>query len=185
MAGDFKGRVIALLDWCWPFPLGATVGGLVLVITLGFWLVVRSPQPRRGVPPPPPVSTETSVPMPTSRPPLPASPGVESISQTASEETMAHPASTGAPELQPKVKRSIPPTQAQDRPSALKLSAKQRADYSDRMTIGRFQMERKDYLQAIASFEAALAIDPSNHEAKASLEAARRASQSSEAAPKP
>jgi Tfp pilus assembly protein PilF len=62
---------------------------------------------------------------------------------------------------------------AQPRPVAPQLSAAQRAAIADRLTIGRFLMDRKDYSAAIKEFQAALAIDPTSREAQAAIQQAR------------
>lgn len=74
----------ALLDWCWPLPLGLFIGVLVFAASAGTWLVFREPStPRR---PPPRADTPVSVqspargeapqPPPEYAPPAPAEPSV-------------------------------------------------------------------------------------------------------------
>jgi len=74
---------------------------------------------------------------------------------------------------------------AQLRPAAPQLSSAQQAELADRLTLGRFLLDRKDYHAAINEFQAALAIDPSNREAKAAVEQAREASKNQEPIPQP
>ncbi len=56
-----------------------------------------------------------------------------------------------------------------------RLSAVQQAELNDKLVIGRFLMERKDYRAAITVLEEALEIDPSSLEASAALQTARSA----------
>jgi tetratricopeptide (TPR) repeat protein len=63
----------------------------------------------------------------------------------------------------------------QPRRAAPPLSAKQQAEFTDRLTIGRFLMDRKEYSAAIKEFQAALAIDPASREAQAAIQLAREA----------
>jgi Tfp pilus assembly protein PilF len=60
-------------------------------------------------------------------------------------------------------------------PVAPKLSATQQAEITDRLTIGRFLMDRKEYSAAIKEFQTALAIDPTSREAQAAIQKARAA----------
>ncbi len=74
---------------------------------------------------------------------------------------------------------------AQPQPAAPQLSSEQQAELADRLTLGRFLMDRKDYHAAITEFQAALAINPSNREAKAAVEQAKEASKNQEPTPQP
>jgi tetratricopeptide (TPR) repeat protein len=70
-------------------------------------------------------------------------------------------------------------------PAVRQLSPAQQAGLRDKLTLGRFLMDRKDYSAAIAQFQAALAIDPSNREAQAAIQQAREADKSPEPSPQP
>jgi len=74
---------------------------------------------------------------------------------------------------------------ARPQPTAPQLSSARQAELADRLTLGRFLMDRKDYHAAITEFQAALALDPSNREAKAAIEQAIEASKNQEPTPQP
>jgi Tfp pilus assembly protein PilF len=58
---------------------------------------------------------------------------------------------------------------------ARKLPPAQQAALQDKLTLGGFFMDRQDFPAAIREFQAALAIDPRNHEAQAAMQQARKA----------
>lgn len=164
MSGRINERIIWLLDWCWPFPLGIFVSALALVVGAGIWVALRTPQPH-----------------------LPGRP----VGQTSSVEIPGLGPSTLPPPAQgatPAAARTRPPAakpNAQPRPAAPQLSEKQQAEFTDRLTIGRFLVIRKEYSAAIKEFQAALAINPSSREAQAAIQEARKAGEQLEAAPGP
>lgn len=175
-------RIISFLDWCWPFPVGIVATGLAFLLAAGTWLAIRTPQrplPERslggassnGIPaqstsevPSLTQDSAVAVPSPTTdrKPP---------IKPTTAEEPSPAPALTKPPVDRPK---------AELRPVAPRLSAAQKAEIADRLTIGQFLMDRKDYPGAIREFQAALEIDPSSREAKAAIQQAREANKPSE-----
>ena len=177
MAGGWGERIVWLLDRCWPFPLGIVACTLVLVTSTGIWLVIRDPRPTRvDRPSGQPGSTEIPAQAPSTSPP--GTPDAAS--------TLPNPTADRAPASRPTPSEMASPTaapeksqgakpKAQPRPVARQLSAAQRAAIADRLTIGRFLMDRKDYSAAIKEFQAALAIDPTNREAQAAIRRARAA----------
>jgi hypothetical protein len=64
--------------------------------------------------------------------------------------------------------------------SVAKLSAAQIAALKDKLVIANFFIDRNDYSSAMQAFEAALKIDPTNHDAQAGLQRARQASGSAD-----
>jgi Tfp pilus assembly protein PilF len=66
-----------------------------------------------------------------------------------------------------------------------RLSPAQEAELKDKLTLGRFLMDRQDYPAAIAEFRAALAIDSSNREAQAAMQQAREVSRKLDSSPPP
>lgn len=198
MAGGWGERMIRLLDWCWPFPLGIVTCTLTLVVTTGIWLAIRSPQPtvvRR----PPGQSVPTEIPGQVVPSPLPppaqystpkavgeASPGINPIGRRVSIPIRTEtPGSSSTPRGIPppdrvpataaRAKPAVKQAEAQKAPVAPRLSAAQQAKITDRLTIGRFLMDRKEYAAAIKEFQAALAIDPESREAQAAIQKARAA----------
>lgn len=178
MADSFGKRIISLIDWCWPFPLGIVATALALGMSTGIWLAVRSPQPPspgqrlgRGV------STETPAQAPGNVPP-PGQVTAPAGSNPITDRTpSAIPAPAGAPlPSAPIAKPQVAKPKTQPPPVARKLSATQQAEITDRLTIGRFLMERKEYSAAIKEFQAALAIDPSSREAQEAIQTALKAS---------
>ncbi len=77
------------------------------------------------------------------------------------------------------------PAETKPRARAPQLSAAQQAEFKDKLLIGRFLMERKDYHAAAGIFEEALKIDPSSLEAKAALRLARSAAENPDIDPSP
>lgn len=69
------------------------------------------------------------------------------------------------------------PTKVRERPTPNQSSSTREAEVKQKITIGWFFVERKDYRAAIERFTEALEIDPSNLEAQAALRVARYASQ--------
>ncbi len=202
MAGGWGERIVGLLDWCWPFPLGILATTLALGISTGIWLAIRNPQQTAvGRPLGPTGSTEIPARVPSTLPPpnqyaaptagREASPGAIPIRPEPSGR-VAIPERMGAPAESSTTRQNSPATKVpatvtlaesqdakpkmQRRPVAPRLSATQRAEIADRLTIGRFLMDRKEYPAAIKEFEAALAIDPSSREAQAAIQKAREAS---------
>ena len=54
-----------------------------------------------------------------------------------------------------------PPT-----PSAPQLSPRQKAEINDKLTLGSFFLERREYREALREFQAVLTLDPSNRDAR-------------------
>ena len=177
MSGFLKERVIWLLDLTWPFPLGIVASALALLLAAGIWLGTRTPRPPSPGQPRVPAST-THVPAQVpSTPDLPAPSTATAGPGPTADQT---PASglTPAKEVSPAAAATEPPAakpEAQGRPVAPQLSAKQKADFADRMTIGQFLVDRKEYPAAIKEFQAALAMDPSSREARTAIQKAREA----------
>ena len=201
MGNGWGERIVWLLDRCWPFPLGIVATTLALLMTTGIWLAIRGPQPRPvGRPLGQTGSTKIPAQVPSSLPPptqnaapaaaREASPGAipigpETSGRVATPERMGTlaPSSTSR-EISPPTKVAVTATLAkppvkqpkvQRGPVAPKLSATQQAEISDRLTIGRFLMDRKEYSAAIKEFQTALAIDPASREAQAAIQKARAA----------
>ena len=179
MAGGLGDRIIRFLDWCWPFPLGIFAATLAFVVGTGIWLAIRSPKPRltdRSF-----VQTgATHIPA-SERSTLPSSP---QDAAPAAQNPTADPLLSTRPT--PAEKTSAAFTAARATPQAAKpparprrvappLSAKQQAELTDRLTIGRFLMDRKEYSAALKEFQAALAIDPASPDAQAAIQQAREA----------
>lgn len=70
-------------------------------------------------------------------------------------------------------------------PAASALSPAQEAELNDKLTLGRFFMDREDYRAALTQFQAALEIDSSNRAAQAALQQARDALKALESTPQP
>lgn len=77
------------------------------------------------------------------------------------------------------------PSQSKVPVTASRLSPAQEAELRDKLTLGRFLMDRKDYRAAIVEFQAALAVDPSNRETQAAIQQARDANKDLESSPQP
>jgi hypothetical protein len=182
MARNSGQRIISVLDWLWPFPLGLFVVTLVVIVPLGLWLATRAPRsPKSAVPPDVHTATEATAPAPSlNTPPIQTTIPQPTITPQPAQPKSSEPIPSPA-EARTQAASPVPPA----RPAPSKLSAKQQADINDRLTIGRFLMERKDYVNAIENFQAALAIDPANRKAQEALQEARRANQQSEATAKP
>ena len=209
------GRVVAVLDWLWPLPLGALFGALLFLVTAGTWLAFRGPAPTATVSSPRSPQSEPSVPEPREFPP-------QSSLPTASDQTgpvtnsdtspvgsvPSSPTTTGRPS-RVDLGGSTPPSQSSVRASEAtpapavkalpqtalvqsevkrapvskptpstpvgKLSPAQQAALQDKLTLGGFFIDRQDYPAAIREFQAALAIDPANHEAQAAIQRAHKA----------
>ncbi|MBI4164659.1 MAG: hypothetical protein HY508_02875 [Acidobacteria bacterium] len=179
MAGGWGGRIVWLLDRCWPFPLGIAAATLAFAMAAGIWLAIRPPRPLpAGRPLGRPVSTEIPAALPT------ASPSPTPVVDPAVPKPIAARIATSRPTAPPEsspatttalAKPAITKPKAQPRPVAAPLSAKQQAEFTDRLTIGRFLMDRKEYSAAIKEFQAALAINPTSREALAAIRQAREA----------
>lgn len=219
-------RIAAILDWCWPFPLGAFAAALVFSVSAVIWIVSRqasspsqpSPQadihsaasspPRQGEVPAP--SLSAGLPQPdssvakenyasgsVSRGTSPA--GALSRSESPSHIPVPGPRARGAEistarevasstrtaAAHPQVQRQIVKTETKVASPVSRLSPAQESELRDKLTLGRFFMDREDYPAAMAQFQAALAIDPSNREAKAAILQAHEAGKSPETSPQP
>ena len=179
MAGGLGERITWLLDRCWPFPLGILASTLALAMAAGIWLAVRSPQPpRAGRTSRQPGATETPAQVRTTLPSpaqiaAPAAPKPAAAPMPTSRPTPVVKASSTATAALAKPQVAKP--KVQPRPVVPPLSAQQQAELTDRLTIGRFLMDRKEYSAAIKEFQAALAIDPASREAQAAIQQAREA----------
>lgn len=187
MSGRISERIIWLLDWCWPFPLGIFASTLALVMAAGIWVALRAPQPHL---PGRPVGQTSSAEIPGQSPsslPSPAQDATPAVPNPAASRTTS-PIPTRAEEVTSTAALTRPPVtkpKAQPRPAAPLLSEKQRAEFMDRLTIGRFLVDRKEYSAAIKEFQAALAINPSSREAQAAIQETRRIGKQSESGPSP
>ena len=216
MVNRIVGRVVAVLDWLWPLPLGALFGAILFLVSAGTWLAFRGPAPTATVSTiPRSPKSELSVPEPQGLPPkstLPATSeqtGLVTNSDTSSVGSVPpSPTTTGRPS-RADLGGSSPPSQSSARTSVAapaqaakaltqtalvqseakrapvskptpstpvsRLSPAQQAALQDKLTLGGFFMDRQDYPAAIREFQAALAIDPRNHEAQAAMQQARKA----------
>lgn len=150
-------RVWALLDWCWPLPLGVFFGVLVFAASVGTWLVFREPStPRR-----PPPRTDTPV-------------GTQSPARR--EAPQPPPESAPPPPAKPSVPTQGPPVGSTSTPSGSRLSPAQDAKLRDTLIRGRWYMQHQQYRPAQEEFQAVLEMDPANREAQAAIQQAREAS---------
>ena len=220
MVERIVGRVVAVLDWLWPLPLGALFGAILFLVSAGTWLafrgpaptltasIPRSPQSGPSVPEPrevPAQSSLTTAPDQTgpvknsdtspvgSVPPSPTTTGQPSRvdlggstppSQSSVRTSEAAPAPavkapTQSALVQSEVKRA-PVSKPIPSTPVSKLSPAQQAALQDKLTLGGFFMGRQDFPAAIREFQAALEIDPTNHEAQAAMQQARKASKEPE-----
>lgn len=180
MAGGWGERIVWLLDRCWPFPLGIAACTLVLAVSTGIWWAIRDPLPAtvsrplgqtgsvagEASPGAIPVATE-----PGGRPATAEQ--IEALAPPSASQESSPPTKVATPTATPKP--PVEKAKAQPRPVSRQLSAAQRAAIADRLTIGRFLVDRKDYSAAIKEFQAALAIDPTNREAQTAIQRARAA----------
>jgi hypothetical protein len=219
-------RIVAILDWCWPFPLGAFAAALVFSVSAVIWIASRhasspsQPSPQADIhsaASSPPRQEELPAPSLSATPPQPDSsvakdhhPSGSVLGDTSRAGTLFRPdsanripvpeprthsaeistarevaSSTRTAAAHPQAKRQIVKTETKVASPVSRLSPAQESELRDRLTLGRFFMERKDYPAAMAQFQAALAIDPSNREAKAAMQQAHDASKSVESSPRP
>lgn len=226
MPGRIAERVFALLDWCWPLPLGVLVGALVFAISAGIWRASNAR--RRASQTASPALTQSRInsaalqeklpaPSQSQAPEVPNSPAAGDAGASASIGGNAPVAGTpfrsappvslsasgpqkgGAPGLPPPEMASaakVPPTHPQGsspragaEPKAASASSQltpsQKAELSDKLTLGRFFMDRQDYSAALAEFQAAQAIDPSDREVQTAVRQAREAGSRPGSAPPP
>lgn len=158
----------ALLDWCWPLPLGVFFGVLVLAASGGTWLAFREPStPRR-----PPARTDSPV--------ATESPARGEAPQPPSESAPPAPAEPSAPAQRPPVGSTSGET-----PSGSRLSPAQDAKLRDTLIRGRWYMQHQQYRPALEEFQAVLEMDPANREAQAAIQQAREARANPEPPPGP
>jgi hypothetical protein len=213
MLERIAGRVVAVLDWLWPLPLGALFGALLFLVTAGTWLAFRGPAPTASIPRSPqsgpsvaapqefppqsslPTTSEQAEPVTNSDtspvgsvPPSPTITGrpsrvdlggstPPSQSSLRASEAAPAPAGKALPQtalVQSEVKRA-PVSKPTPSTPVSKLSPAQQAALQDKLTLGGFFMDRQDFPAAVREFQAALAINPANHEAQAAMQQARKA----------
>jgi len=80
---------------------------------------------------------------------------------------------------------SVEPPAARPKARPSQLTAAQAAEITDHLKIGRFFVVRKDFEAAIKEFQAVLAIDPSNREAKSAIESAQEADRNQDSTVQP
>jgi len=218
--------ILAFLDWCWPFPLGAFAAALAFSVSAVIWIATRqasspsrpSPQadihsaagspPRRGEPPAPSLSSAPPKPdssvakkdyasgsvsadtspagalsrsEPASHIPVPAPQNRDARTSTAREVAPTTRTAAAHPQAQTQIVKTEPKVIS----PVSRFSPAQVAELKDKLTLGRFFMDRKDYPAAMTQFQAALAIDPSNREAQAAIQQAHEASEAPESSPQP
>ena len=218
--------IVAFLDWCWPFPLGAFAVALAFSVSSVIWLVFGQagsplrPSPRiytHSAASSPALQEELTTPSPSVAPGLP-DPSVakahhpsgsvlgdtsragaffrpDSANRIPVPEPRTHgaeistarevAASTRTAAAHPQVQRQILKTETKAASPVSLLSPAQESELRDKLTLGRFFVDRKDYRAAVAEFQAALAIDPSNREAQAAIQQARDAGKGPESSPQP
>ena len=217
---------MAILDWCWPLPLGAFAAALVFSVSAVIWIASRQasspsqPSPQADIhsaASSPPRQGELPAPSQSASPPQPdssvakenyAAGSVSGGTSPAGALPRSEPASripvpgpqnrnagksttreiaptTRAAAAHPQVQRQIVKTETKVASAVRRLSPAQESGLRDKLTLGRFFMDRKDYPAAMAQFQAALAIDPSNREAKAAIQQVHDASKSVESSPRP
>lgn len=217
--------IVAFLDWCWPFPLGAFAVALAFSVSSVIWLVFRQagspsqPSPRvhtHSAASSPALQQELPTPSPSAAPGLPDPsvakdyhpsgsvlgdisrsgapfrpdptnriPVPEPRTHGAEISTAGEVASSSRTAARPPAQRQIVKTETKGASLVTRLSPAQESELRDKLTLGRFFMDRKDYRAAMTQFQAALAIDPSNREAKAAIQQALDASKSVESSRRP
>ena len=209
MASRISDRIISLLDWCWPFPLGIAAASLALIMAAGTWLLFHdqrhAPATQHVEPTGPsrlPGTAPANVlPTPQASGELPLQQDEASISTRtpAVDATIRMPARAATASrrqsevsAQPLTPRATSPARkpvhattsveppatrpnARPSPATAQLSSAQLAEITDHLKIGKFLMGRKDFKAATREFQAVLAIDPSNREAKSAIESAQEA----------
>jgi hypothetical protein len=171
-------RVVTVLDWLWPLPLGALFGAILFLVSAGTWLAFRGPAPTSTASIPRSPQSNLSVPQPREFPPRPSLPTTSGKTGPVTNAEPAPAPGVKAPpqtaSVQPELRRT-PVSKPTDSTPASKVSPAQRAALQDKLTLGGFFMDRQDYPAALTEFQAALAIDPTNHEAQAAIQRARKA----------
>lgn len=118
---------------------------------------------------------------PVSRIPVPGPQNRDAGKSTAREVAPTTRTAAAYPQAQTQIVKTEPKVSS----PVSRLSPAQEVELKDKLTLGRFFMDRKDYPAAMAQFQAALAIDPSNREAQAAIQQAHEASKAPQSSPQP